>query len=81
MIANGSTSYSQAIEDLVAIRGEATRWLIMFALSVAALLDFMDVSIINVAIPNIQGNLGATLSEVGWVVTGYTIANAILVPL
>jgi DHA2 family multidrug resistance protein len=34
-----------------------------------------------VALPNIQGNLGATLAEVGWISTGYACANVIMIPL
>jgi len=41
----------------------------------------VDVSIVNVALPYMQGNLGATLSEIGWVSTSYSIANVIVIPL
>jgi DHA2 family multidrug resistance protein len=39
------------------------------------------VSIVNVAMPYMQGNLGTTLSEIGWVSTSYSIANVIVIPL
>src|SRR3954471_13925823 len=48
---------------------------------VCALLEIVDTTIVNVAIPNMQGNLGATTSEVGWVVTAYAIGNVIIVPM
>src|SRR6185312_15806252 len=35
----------------------------------------------NVALPDIQGNLGATLAEVGWISTGYACANVVMIPL
>ena len=41
----------------------------------------IDTSIVNVAMPDIQGNLGATLSEVGWISTGYACANVVMIPL
>ncbi len=41
----------------------------------------IDTSIVNVALTDIQGNLGVDLSEIGWVSTGYTIANVIMIPL
>ena len=41
----------------------------------------MDTSIVNVAIPHMMGNLGATLDEVAWVSTGYIVANVIVLPL
>lgn len=75
------TSYHEALERKVAEQGEIVRWMITVAVSMGALLEVVDTSIVNVALPHIQGNLGATLSEVGWVITGYAIANAIMIPL
>jgi len=57
------------------------KWIIAITVSFAAILEVVDSSIVNVALPNMQGNLGATLSEVGWVITGYGIATAIMIPL
>jgi len=57
------------------------KWLIAFAAVLGALLEVIDTSIVNVAVTDIQASLGATVSEVGWVVTGYAIANVVLIPL
>jgi DHA2 family multidrug resistance protein len=57
------------------------KWAIVITASFAAILEVVDVSIVNVALPYMQGNLGATLSEIGWVSTGYSIANVIVIPL
>lgn len=57
------------------------RWIIAITVSLAAILEVLDTSIVNVAIPYMQGNLGATLSEVGWVITGYGVANVVIIPL
>ncbi len=46
-----------------------------------ALLEIVDTTIVNVALPKMQGTLGATLSEVGWVITAYAIGNVIIVPM
>ncbi|MBC7384584.1 MAG: MFS transporter [Cryobacterium sp.] len=46
----------------------------------ASLLEIIDTSIVNVAIPTMMGNLGATLEDVSWVVIAYIIANAIILP-
>ncbi|HYK47807.1 MAG TPA: DHA2 family efflux MFS transporter permease subunit [Parafilimonas sp.] len=46
-----------------------------------ALLEIIDTTIVNVALPNMRGSLGATLSEVSWVITAYSIANVIIVPM
>jgi DHA2 family multidrug resistance protein len=58
-----------------------TRYLIAFAVTLASVLELVDTSIVNVAIPHMMGNLGATLDEVAWVSTGYIVANVIVLPL
>jgi DHA2 family multidrug resistance protein len=46
-----------------------------------ALLEIIDTTIVNVAINDMRGNLGATLNEISWVITAYSLANVIIVPL
>lgn len=46
-----------------------------------ALLEIVDTTIVNVALNDMKGNLGATLNEVGWVITAYAIGNVIIVPM
>ncbi len=55
--------------------------LVVITAGLASLLEIVDTSIVNVAIPTMMGNLGATLDEIGWVVTGYIISNAIILPI
>jgi DHA2 family multidrug resistance protein len=57
------------------------RLLIVIAAMIGAVLEVLDTSITNVAIPQMQGNLGATLSQIGWVNTGYIISNVIVLPI
>ncbi|BAU12921.1 EmrB/QacA subfamily drug resistance transporter [Leptolyngbya sp. NIES-3755] len=57
------------------------KWAIAFTASLGAILEVIDTSIVNVALTDIQATLGATVSEVGWIVTGYAIANVVLIPL
>ncbi len=57
------------------------RSLITLAIVVATLLEIVDVTIVNVALPNIQGNFGASVDEAAWIGTGYIIANVIVIPL
>ena len=45
------------------------------------MLQAVDGSIVNVAIPQIQRDLGGSLATVGWVVTGYALASLIAMPL
>ncbi len=48
---------------------------------VCALLEIIDTTIVNVALPQMRGSLGATLNEVSWVITAYSLANVIIVPM
>ena len=57
------------------------KWIITITVIVASLLELIDTTIVNVALPHMQGNLGATLEDVAWVVTGYAVANVIILPM
>ncbi|MEZ5028958.1 MAG: DHA2 family efflux MFS transporter permease subunit [Ferruginibacter sp.] len=46
-----------------------------------ALLEIVDTTIVNVALNDMRGTLGATLSEAGWIITAYAIGNVIIVPM
>ncbi len=46
-----------------------------------ALLEIVDTTIVNVALTNMRGSLGATLTDVAWVITAYAIANVIVIPM
>ena len=55
-----------------------SKWAIAVAVSLAALLEIIDTSIVNVALADMQATLGTTLTEIGWVVTSYSVANVII---
>ncbi len=57
------------------------RIIITITAIMCALLEIVDSTIVNVALNEMKGNLGATLSEVGWVITAYAIGNVIIVPM
>jgi DHA2 family multidrug resistance protein len=57
------------------------KWAVAVAVAIGALLEIIDTSIVNVALSDIQASLGASLSEVSWVVSSYGIANVIILPL
>jgi len=57
------------------------KYLIAITVSLASVLELLDTSIVNVAIPHMMGNLGATLDQVAWVSTGYIVANVIVLPI
>src|SRR3569833_3268820 len=57
------------------------RWLILLGLITAAIMQVLDTTIVNVALPQKTGNQRATSQEIGWVVTGYILSNVILLPM
>ncbi|MDD5248953.1 MAG: DHA2 family efflux MFS transporter permease subunit [Rhodocyclaceae bacterium] len=59
----------------------AQRYLIAFTVTLGSMMELVDTSIVNVAIPHMMGSLGATLDEIAWVSTGYVVANVIVLPI
>src|SRR3954471_9297054 len=59
----------------------ARRVIITVTAILCALLEIVDTTIVNVALNEMRGNLGATFTEVGWVITAYAIGNVIIVPM
>ncbi|MCE5313644.1 MAG: DHA2 family efflux MFS transporter permease subunit [Armatimonadota bacterium] len=57
------------------------RALLLAAAVLACLLEVLDLTIVNVAIPTMMGNLGATLDNINWVATGYMLANVVALPM
>jgi EmrB/QacA subfamily drug resistance transporter len=52
------------------------RWLAAIVMIVGALMDMIDVTIVNVALPTIRRDLGASATQLEWVVSGYMLAFA-----
>ena len=59
----------------------ARRYIITITVVLCTLLELIDTTVVNVATTTLMGNLGATLSEVSWVIASYAIANVIVVPM
>src|ERR1041385_5925128 len=57
------------------------RWLILFGLITAAIMEVLDTTIVNVSLPQMAGNLGATAQEIAWVSTGYILSNVVVLPM
>lgn len=53
------------------------RWLALFILLIANFMNLIDVTIVNVALPSMREGLGATDSQVEWVVAAYILAFAL----
>lgn len=57
------------------------RTLLIITVLMAAVMELIDTTIVNVALSHMSGNLGATLEDTTWVVTAYAIANVIIIPI
>jgi DHA2 family multidrug resistance protein len=57
------------------------RAIITITAIICALLEIVDTTIVNVALNDMKGNLGATTNEIGWVITAYAIGNVIIIPM
>jgi DHA2 family multidrug resistance protein len=57
------------------------RVIITITAVLCAMLEIVDVTIVNVALNNMRGSLGASLTDVAWVITAYAIANVIIIPM
>ena len=62
-------------------RPPANKWIVSFTVLIGTIMAVLDSSIINVALPDMSGTLGATIEEITWVVTGYILAQVILMPI
>src|SRR4051812_31725322 len=47
----------------------------------AALMAMIDISIVNVALSDIRASFGTPLDQIGWVSTGYMMANIVIIPM
>ena len=56
-------------------------WIIAVTVTLATIMEVLDTSIANVALPHIAGSLGVSQDESTWVLTSYLVANAIVLPI
>jgi len=57
------------------------RVMITLAVMSSTLMQVLDTTIVNVALPHMQGELGATSDQISWVLTSYLVSSAIFMPL
>lgn len=62
-------------------RRPVNKWLVAASISCGSAMGMIDATIVNTALPQIQGSVGATLQEITWISTGYAIAAILLMPL
>ncbi len=62
-------------------RPAINRWVPAIAVMLAAVMEVLDTSVVNVSLPHIAGSLSSTVDEATWVLTSYIVANAIILPI
>ena len=73
---SAATGRPAAPADQIAAAGYPRRWLAAIVMIVGALMDMIDVTIVNVALPTIRHDLHASATQLEWVVSGYMLAFA-----
>ena len=68
-------------DDDVATLPVANPLLVAIGVMLASLIQILDTTIANVAIPHMQSTLGATSDEISWVLTSYIVAMAVAMPI
>jgi len=56
-------------------------WAVVVAVMLIALLEVLDITVVNVSLPHMIGTFGATPDQITWVVTSYMISTAVVMPL
>ncbi|GGN62358.1 MFS transporter [Streptomyces albiflavescens] len=64
------------VADSPADAADRRRWFALAIVMTAAFMDLVDVTIVNIAIPSIQKDAGASVSQIQWITAGYALAFA-----
>jgi DHA2 family multidrug resistance protein len=62
-------------------RPKANPWLIAVVVTLAAFMEVLDTTIVNVALPHIAGTMSASYDQATWTLTSYLVANGIVLPI
>jgi len=57
------------------------KWMVCLTVLLGAIMSAVDTSIVNVALPYMRGNLGASVEEITWVASGYILSSVIVMPV
>lgn len=60
---------------------QVNKWLVTITVMLPTIMEIIDTSVANVALPNMQGSLNAGTDEVTWVLTSYLVSNAVVLPM
>ena len=62
-------------------RPRANPWLVAIVVTLAAFMEVLDTTIVNVSLPHIAGSLASSYDEATWTLTSYLVANGIVLPI
>jgi DHA2 family multidrug resistance protein len=62
-------------------RPSGNPWLIAVIVTLAAFMELLDTTIVNVALPHIAGTLSSSYDEATWALTSYLVSNSIVLPI
>jgi MFS transporter, DHA2 family, multidrug resistance protein len=66
---------------MASTRDIQNRSLITFGLIIATVMNTLDTTIANIALPHMRGTFSATQDQMVWVLTSYIVASVIMTPL
>jgi MFS transporter, DHA2 family, multidrug resistance protein len=75
-----TTTETSAASEQEAPISALRRWSITVTVMTVTLMQVLDVTVINVALPHMQGSLSAGVDEISWVLTSYLAATAVILP-
>ena len=80
---SGQQTFTIALSHSVFVVPEkpVNPWIVTIAVMLATFMEILDTTVVNVSVPHMAGNLGATVDEGTWVVTSYLVSNAIILPM
>jgi DHA2 family multidrug resistance protein len=80
MTAPGQPAQPRVLAPVATTR-QVGKWTVAISVAIGSVMATIDTSIVNVAMPQIRGELGASLQEITWVTTAYMIAMVLIMPL
>lgn len=70
-----------ATTDMVAPPAKVVRWSVVLAVVLTAVLEVLDTTIVNVALPHMKASFGITTDQTTWILTSYIVASVVVMPL
>ena len=81
MQSSNDETINQGALSTGALPAGPVRTMITLTVMLSAIMVLLDMTIANVSLPHMMGSLGVTLGQITWVLTSYSMAEAICIPL